>query len=119
MSLHTPTSDTSSEPFNLYTRGDKIFGFTNAALLLLFVLSTLYPFIYILSASLSSGFAVTSGQVTLWPVEATLAAYKYVLADQKFWIAYGNTLFYAFFGTLTSLLIMVPGAFALSRRRLR
>ena len=119
MSTRALTSDTSSEPFNLYTRGDKIFGIANTALLLLFVLSTLYPFIYILSASLSSGFAVTSGKVTLWPVDITLAAYEYVLADQKFWIAYGNTLFYAFFGTLTSLLIMVPGAFALSRARLR
>lgn len=119
MSARGLASDTSSEPLDLYTRGDRIFGFVNAALLVLFVLSTLYPFIYILSASFSSGYAVTSGQVTLWPVEVTLAAYKYVLADQKFWIAYGNTLFYAFFGTLTSLLIMVPGAFALSRARLR
>ena len=55
----------------------------------------------------------------LWPVEATFAAYEYVLSDRKFWVAYGNTLFYALFGTLTSLLVMVPGAFALSRTRLR
>ena len=60
------------------------------------MLSTLYPFIYILSASFSSGFAVTSGQVILWPVEVTLAAYKHVLSDPMFWIAYANTFFYPF-----------------------
>jgi putative aldouronate transport system permease protein len=119
MAVHAQTAETSSEPFDLHARGDRIFGIVNTALLLLFVLSTLYPFVYILSASLSSGFAVTSGRVFLWPVEATFAAYEYVLSDRKFWVAYGNTLFYAFFGTLTSLLVMVPGAFALSRTRLR
>lgn len=41
--------------FNLYSRGDRIFGWANAILLGLFVLSTLYPFIYVLSVSLSSG----------------------------------------------------------------
>ncbi len=105
--------------FNLYTRGDRIFGIANASLMLLFVLSTLYPFIYIVSASVSSGFAVSSGQVVLWPVDPTLAAYKHVLSDRMFWISYGNTLYYAIVGTLASLIIMVPGAFALSRPRLR
>ena len=118
MAVHAQTAETSSEPFDLHARGDRIFGIVNTALLLLFVLSTLYPFVYILSASLSSGFAVTSGRVFLWPVEATFAAYEYVLSDRKFWVAYGN-IFYALFGTLTSLLVMVPGAFALSRTRLR
>ncbi|KKB11342.1 sugar ABC transporter permease [Devosia geojensis] len=104
---------------NLYTRGDKIFGYANAFLLGLFVLSTLYPFIYILSASVSSGAAVTSGRVVLWPVDLTLAAYERVLSDRMFWISYGNTFIYTFGGTAMSLLIMVPGAYALSRKRLR
>jgi putative aldouronate transport system permease protein len=104
---------------NLYSRGDRIFGVANGFLVLVFVLSTLYPFIYIVSASFSSGFAVTSGQVILWPVEVTLAAYKHVLSDPMFWIAYANTFFYAGLGTLATLAIIVPGAYALSRTRLR
>lgn len=104
---------------NLYTRGDKIFGYANAFLLTLFVLSTLYPFIYVLVASISSGAAVTSGRVMLWPVDVTLAAYERVLSDRMFWISYGNTFIYTFGGTAMSLLIMVPGAYALSRKRLR
>lgn len=105
--------------FNLYSRGDRIFGWANAILLGLFVLSTLYPFIYVLSVSLSSGAAVTAGRVTLWPVDVTLAAYDRVLSDRMFWVAYGNTFIYTFGGTLMSLLIMIPGAYALSRKRLR
>ena len=61
-----------------------------------------------MSASFSSGFAVTSGQVILWPVEVTLAAYKHVLSDPMFWIAYANTFIYAGFGTLATLAIIVP-----------
>ncbi|MET3896364.1 putative aldouronate transport system permease protein [Devosia sp. UYZn731] len=105
--------------FNLYTRGDKIFGWANAVLLTLFVLSTLYPFIYILAVSVSSGAAVTSGKVTFFPVGLTLAAYERVLSDKMFWVAYGNTFIYTFGGTLMSLAIMIPGAYALSRKRLR
>lgn len=95
--------------FNLYSRGDRIFGWANAILLGLFVLSTLYPFIYVLSVSLSSGAAVTAGRVTFWPVDITLAAYDRVLSDRMFWVAYGNTFIYTFGGTLMSLLIMIPG----------
>ena len=104
---------------NLFTRGDRIFGWINAVLIGLVVLSTLYPFIYIFSASISSGAAVTAGRVTLLPVDVTLAAYERVLSDRMFWTAYANTFFYTILGTATSLLIMIPGAYALSRQRLR
>nr|WP_246767035.1 hypothetical protein [Agrobacterium fabrum] len=52
-------------------------------------------------------------------VDVTLAAYDRVLSDRMFWVAYGNTFIYTFGGTLMSLLIMIPGAYALSRKRLR
>ncbi|ANG61405.1 sugar ABC transporter permease [Marinobacterium aestuarii] len=104
--------------FNLYSRGDKVFGVVNATLLTLFVLSTLYPFIYIAASSISSGLAVTSGDVLLLPKDITFAAYDRVLSDPVFWTSYANTLFYTIFGTLVSLAIIIPGAYALSRKRL-
>jgi putative aldouronate transport system permease protein len=82
------------------------------------VVGALYPFLYILAVSISSGAAVTAGRVLLWPVETTAAAYKQVLADRQFWVAYGNTFFYAIGGTMVSLALIVPGAYALSRPRL-
>ena len=59
---------------NLYSRGDKGFVIANMILIGLFALSTLYPFIYIASLSLSSGFAAQAGTVVLTPVDMTIAA---------------------------------------------
>ena len=103
---------------NLYSRGDKWFVRINIFLLSLFTLSTLYPFIYIVAVSFSSGFAVTSGEVIYRPIDLTIAAYKYVWAEPQFWNSYLNTFFYTIGGTIVSLLIVIPGAYALSRPQL-
>ena len=103
---------------NLYSRGDKLVVRVNIFLLTLFALSTLYPFIYIAAVSFSSGSAVTSGEVIYRPIELTLAAYKYVWNESQFWVSYMNTFIYTIFGTLVSLLIIIPGAYALSRPQL-
>ncbi len=103
---------------NLYSRGDRLFVVANMVLVGLFTLSTLYPFIYIVSVSFSSGFAASAGQVVLTPIELTLAAYERVLSDARFWISYKNTFIFTIGGTLTSLLIIIPGAYALSRPQL-
>ena len=104
---------------NLYSRGDKFFASCIMVLVGLFTLSTLYPFIYIAAVSFSSGFAVTSGQVTIVPIDITFAAYDRVLSDPMFWNAYKNTFIYTFGGTFVSLLIIIPGAYALSRPQLK
>ena len=103
---------------NLYSRGDRLFVWLNMFLVTLFALATLYPFIYIAAISFSSGFAATSGQVLLTPLETTIAAYEYVLADARFWISYGNTFIYTIGGVVVSLLFIIPGSYALSRPQL-
>jgi len=103
---------------NLYSRGDKIFVIINMILLGLFTISTLYPFIYITSLSLSSGFEARAGNVILTPMGFTIEAYKRVLSEPMFWISYKNTLIYTVLGTLTSLAFIIPGAYALSRPQL-
>ena len=103
---------------NMYSRGDKAFVYLNMFLVGMFMLATLYPFIYIIALSLSSGFAASAGQVVLTPVEFTIAAFQRVLSDELFWISYRNTFIYTIGGTLTSLLIIIPGAYALSRPQL-
>ena len=87
-------------------------------LLGLFVASTLYPFVYVLATSMSSGAAVARGDVVLTPKEITFDAFAYVMADKQFWISYGNTFYYTIVGTLTSLAVIIPGAYALSRPQL-
>ena len=104
--------------WNLYSRGDKLFVRINAVLVGLFALSTLYPFIYIASVSFSSAFAARAGKVVLTPIDVTFGAYARVLSEPQFWNSYGNTFIYTIGGTLTSLLIIIPGAYALSRPQL-
>jgi putative aldouronate transport system permease protein len=103
---------------NLYSRGDRIFVYINMFLVALFALSTLYPFIYIAAVSFSNGSDASAGNVVLTPIGFTLAAYERVLAEPLFWSSYRNTFIYTFGGTLMSLLIIVPGAYALSRPQL-
>ena len=106
------------ENMNLYSKGDKAFVYLNMFLVAMFTISTLYPFIYVASLSVSLGDAVTAGKVILTPVDFTLAAYDKVLSDPAFWTSYMNTFIYTIGGTITSLLIIVPGAYALSRPQL-
>jgi putative aldouronate transport system permease protein len=103
---------------NLYSRNDKLFVYVNMALIVIFTLSTLYPFIYIAAVSFSDGSAASAGVVVYRPNETTIAAYRYVMEEPLFWTSYRNTFIYTFGGTFVSLLIIVPGAYALSRPQL-
>ena len=88
------------------------------ALIALFTLSTLYPFIYITAVSFSDGSAASAGTVVYRPIATTISAYKYVMSEPLFWTSYVNTFIYTFGGTFVSLLIIIPGAYALSRPQL-
>ena len=103
---------------NLYSRGDRYFVRLNMLLIAVFTLSTLYPFIYIAAVSFSNGSAAAAGTVFWKPIGLTISAYKYVLSEPLFWSSYRNTFIYTFGGTAVSMLIIVPGAYALSKRQL-
>lgn len=98
--------------------GERVFIGTNATLLTLGFLVTLYPIIYVISASFSDPGAVSSGEMILWPVRPSLDAYKFVLAYKEIWTGYANTLFYTIVGTLLNLAVTMPCAYALSRKDL-
>ena len=105
--------------WNLYSRGDKFFAVVVSVLIGMFTVATLYPFIYIAAVSFSSGFAAAAGKVVATPIGFTLEAYKFILSDPLFWISYRNTFIYTIGGTLLSLIIIIPGAYALSRPQLK
>ena len=75
-----------------------------------------YPCIYILSSSFSSGNAVATGRVLLWPVEFSLTGYGLVLKYKMVWTGYANTLQYAILGTIVHLTMTICGAYPLSRK---
>lgn len=108
-----------SNAISVNSKSDRAFGIVNFILLAIFVLAALYPFIYVLSASMSHGDAVATGSVVLFPKDITFGAFTQIFSDKQFWVTYANTLFYTFAGVAVSLAFVVPGAYALSKRRLR
>ncbi len=102
--------------FKNYSLNDKLFyGITTAALTVVF-LAVLYPCIFVLSASFSSGIAVQAGKVVLWPVDFSLEGYKTVFRTPSIWLGFRNSLFYTFTGTALSVVMTLTAAYCLSRR---
>ncbi len=98
------------------SRTDRIFNLINYTILSIFLVSVLYPLIYIVSASLSDGSAVIAGKVVLWPVDFSLAAYSKIFAYDRIWTGYANSLFYAVVGTLVNVGMTLIAAYPLSRK---
>ncbi|SEC29525.1 carbohydrate ABC transporter permease [Paenibacillus sp. GP183] len=95
---------------------DRIFSIVNYAILLLFLLTILYPLIYIVSASFSDPSAVIAGKVRLWPIHPTLAGYEAVFKHKLIWSSFRNTIFYTVFGTIINVIMTLLAAYPLSRK---
>lgn len=97
------------------TTGEKIFNVFNIIFLLLFAFTTLYPFLYMLSISLSSAAEASSGGFHLYPKDISFTAYKMVFKNDNLIIAYANTIFRTVAGTLLGLLVTCFYGYALAR----
>lgn len=73
--------------------GDKLFLTTIYILLSLVVIAVIYPLIFIISSSISSPAAVTSGRVWLWPVDISFKGFKVLLNTPEIITGYGNSIF--------------------------
>ncbi|MDQ0059151.1 carbohydrate ABC transporter permease [Paenibacillus harenae] len=96
--------------------GDKLFLFIIYIILVLVLVAVLYPLIYIVSSSLSSPAAVTSGKVWLWPVDFSLEGFKVLFQNKQVVSGYGNSIFYTGAGTLISVVLTIMIAYPLSRK---
>jgi putative aldouronate transport system permease protein len=101
------------------SRTERLWSGVNAVLLTAIGLATLYPFWYVLIASLSDGLQVISGDVWVLPKVPTLDAYRRVVGERGIWTGYANSLYITGMGTLVSMAITTAGAYALSKARLR
>ena len=98
---------------------DKVVYFLNYIFLTLMLIIVLYPIIYIISCSFSSGTALMSGKVKLFPVEATLQSYKAVFEYKSIWVGYRNSMIYTVLGTVLSVVLTLLAAYPLSREDFR
>jgi multiple sugar transport system permease protein/putative aldouronate transport system permease protein len=94
---------------------DRIFYTVIFIILTLFFLMVLYPCIFVLSASFSSGSAVQSGRVVLFPVDLSLQGYQTVFQTNTVWIGFRNSILYTLFGTLINIIMTMTTAYCLSR----
>lgn len=94
---------------------DRIVYFINYILLGLLLITILYPLVYVVSASFSSGEALASGKVRLFPVEPTLLSYKTVFEYDAIWVGFVNSIIYTVVGTVVSMLLTLLAAYPLSR----
>lgn len=94
---------------------DKFVYFVNYILLGLLLITILYPLIYVVSASFSSGEALASGKVRLFPVEPTLLSYKTVFEYDAIWVGFVNSIIYTVVGTVGSMVLTLLAAYPLSR----
>ncbi|CAI6045493.1 Melibiose/raffinose/stachyose import permease protein MelC [Paenibacillus sp. JJ-100] len=96
--------------------GDRLFITAVYIILSLVLVVVLYPLIYIVSSSLSSPTAVSSGKVWLWPVDLSFEGYKAVLRNDQVLMGYANSLFYTACGTFISVAMTIMIAYPLSKK---
>jgi multiple sugar transport system permease protein/putative aldouronate transport system permease protein len=97
---------------------DRLFNLINYVVITAFLVTILYPLIFIVSASISDPDAVAAGEVWLWPVRPTLDGYAAVFAYKHIWLGFRNSIFYTVVGTLINVAITFMAAYPLSRKDL-
>ena len=100
------------------SREDRVFNAVIHGCLALVFVSMVYPLWFILIASFSDPNSVYNGKVLLLPHNTTLRGYELILQYRPIWIGYRNAFLYLFVGTAINLAVMVPAAYALSRKDL-
>ena len=97
---------------------DSLFYAVIYMLLALILAVTLYPILFVISASFSDPIAISAGRVVLWPVGLSLRGYQVVFEDARVGTGFLNSLFYTAAGTGVNLFMTLLVAYPLSRRDL-
>jgi multiple sugar transport system permease protein/putative aldouronate transport system permease protein len=103
--------------FSLRTcsRSDRIFYILIFIFLTIFFTAVLYPCVFVISASLSSGPAVQSGRVVLFPVDLSIEGYRTVFNTSTVWTGFKNSLLYTVAATCLNIIMTMTTAYCLSR----
>lgn len=100
------------------TVSDRTFMFVVYVLMLLFSLSILYPFWYLLVDSFNTSEASIQDSIKLWPREFTVGNYQEVFDSGIIGTAYVNSIVKTVVGTGVILIVSFLAAFGLADRRL-
>lgn len=98
----------------LEKKSDKAVEWIFTAIIILFAIVCLIPFILVISSSFTSETSIIQNGYTLFPKDFAVDAYKMLFASNTIGPAYGVTIFVTVIGTLLSMLITSACAYALS-----
>ncbi|MFD0712756.1 carbohydrate ABC transporter permease [Paenibacillus sp. GCM10027626] len=96
--------------------GERIFYAVNILILAAAALVCLLPLIHILAVSLSSNTAISTGKVSLWPVEPSWRAYVSMIEGTNIVKAFRNSLVITAAGTAFNMLLTILAAYPLSKK---
>jgi putative aldouronate transport system permease protein len=94
------------------------FNFVMTFLSIIIILITVYPFYFVLIASISDPAAVSAGKVIFFPSDINFMGYKYIFEEPKIWLGYTNTIFYTAGSVILGVLVTTTAGYALSRKDL-
>ena len=100
------------------SKEDKIFDFILYGIAAILIVVALYPMYFIVIASISNPNLVSNGEILFLPKGNNFKAYEQLASYSKLWTGYKNTILYVIFGTIFTLVVNIPAAYALSRRKL-
>ncbi len=98
------------------TTSDRVFKIVNTIFLLLILIITFYPLLFVCIASISDPDLVNAGKVFLIPKNIMWDGYAKVFSDSRIMIGYRNTILYTVGGTMLNLAVTLPAAYVLSRK---
>jgi putative aldouronate transport system permease protein len=94
---------------------EKITRFVLGSILIFAALITLYPFLFVLSMSISAPEHVIARDVYFWPKGFGLQGYRLALENPTIWRSYYNTVWYTLVGTCVNVVMTILAAYPLSR----
>lgn len=103
---------------HLETFEDKLVSGISNVILAIVAFLALYPLFFVVIASVSDPYAVMNGEVWFWPKGFTMMGYSKVMADERIWTGYANTILYTVCGTFLNIMVTMAAAFAISRKDL-
>ena len=87
-------------------------------IMVLVSITILYPMLNTIAKSFSGASAITSGKVSIFPVDFTMYAYQYVMEQEKIIRSFGNSIYYTALGVTCNLLATAMMAYPLSKMKL-
>lgn len=99
--------------------GDRVTDFFFSVVLVLVIISCIYPFWHVIMYSFSDSNAAMTGGLFLWPRKPTLQTYGFLFQTKRVFVSFFNSVAKTVVGTSLSMVVTILTAYALSINELR